>query len=419
MGRRLAGPVKLPNSGPNWYARLTVKPTQRALVGRSRLIRSLGTTDHAKALERWPAAYKALQKEYELLIQKAKSGERVKREEIRQRLPLVWEEEELSTLELAEILTDERFDHPDEASALFEDTYTAIKTRRTLSFNWAELVDLHAETIARRRGEPLSQSWFKAARQAVSRVLEVNESPDTITKEEIRALMEQLRTKGLSDKTISTQFGVLQSLIQTGMEEDKLTLAANPFRSVRFSASTKEQDRYLPFDLKTQLPLLLTEAEHAWIFELLCTTGLRIGELLNRRQQDIQGQMLVIAKTPDWKPKTKSSYRRVPIPLHLLGHLKDLIPVSSPGAWEQRLRPQVRNLFDNKQLVIHSCRHTFKSLARKVGMPSDVSDEIDGHKKKDVSTISDHYGDYPDDVLIKWVDVVSDEIQSIMPGKTD
>ena len=124
--------------------------------------------------------------------------------------------------------------------------------------------------------------------------------------------------------------------------------------------------------------------------------------------------MLVIGKTPDWKPKTKSSYRRVPIPLHLLGHLKDLIPVSSPGAWEQRLRPQIRILFENKQLVVHSCRHTFKSLARKVGMPSDVSDEIDGHKKKDVSTISDHYGDYPDDVLIKWVDSVSKELSSLV-----
>jgi integrase len=331
---------------------------------------------------------------------------------IRAKLPLVWDcPEDLTTVEWTENLTGERLDHPDDASPLFQETWAALAAKRTLSLNWPELVELHAETIARRRGESLSQSWFKAARQAVKRVLEVNELPDTITKGQIRALMEQLRTNGLGDKTIATQFGVLQSLIQTGMEEDKLTLAANPFRSVRFSASTKEQDRYLPFDLKTQLPLLLTETEHAWVFELLCTTGLRIGELLNRRQPDIQGQMLVIGKTPEWKPKTKSSYRRVPIPLHLLGHLNDLIPVSSPGAWEQRLRPQIRNLFDSKQLVVHSCRHTFKSLARKVGMPSDVSDEIDGHKKKDVSTISDHYGDYPDEVLIKWVNVVSKEVR--------
>ena len=49
-------------------------------------------------------------------------------------------------------------------------------------------------------------------------------------------------------------------------------------------------------------------------------------------------------------------------------------------------------------------------------MPSDVSDEIDGHKKKDVTAISDHYGDYPDEVLIKWVDVVSREVRSLAYG---
>ena len=322
--------------------------------------------------------------------------------------------EQFTNDELPGRLTGVRLDDSDEASPLFQEAWAALEAKCTLSPNWHELVNLHAENIARRRGEPLSQLGFKAARQAVSRVLEVNESPDSITKEEIRALMKQLRIKGLSDKTISTQFGVLQSLIQTGMEEDKLTLAVNPFRSVRFSASTKEQDRYLPFDLKTQLPVLLTKAEHAWVFELLCTTGLRIVELLNRRQHDIQGQMLVIGKTSDWKPNAKSSCRRVPIPLHLLGHLKDLIPVSSPEAWEQRQSPQVRKLFNDKQLFIHSCRHTFKSLGRKVGMPSDVSDEIEGHKKKDVQTLCDHYRDYPDDVLIKWVDVVSKEDKSLV-----
>lgn len=414
MGRRLSGPVKLPNSGDNWYARLTVKPSLRPLAGCTRLLRSLRTADHSVALQRWPDAYKALEQELQQRIQNTHTDSQRLRTSIRAGLPLVWDcPSGLTSAELAEILTGERLDHPEDAPPLFKETWAALEAKRTLSLNWPELVDLHAETIARRRGEPLSQSWFKAAAQAVNRVQEINESPDSITKDQIRTLMEELRTKGLSDKTISTQFGVLQSLIQTGMEEDKLTLAANPFRSVRFSASTKEEDRYLPFDLKRQLPLLLTETEHAWIFELLCTTGMRIGELLNRRPEDIQDQMLVIGRTVDWKPKTKSSYRRVPIPTHLLQRLKDLIPVSSPGAWEQRLRPQIRQLFDDKQLVIHSCRHTFKSLARKVGMPSDVSDEIDGHKKKDVSTISDHYGDYPDDVLIKWVNVVSEEIKSL------
>ena len=184
MGRRLAGPVKLPNSGDNWYARLTVKPSLRPVAACTRLLRSLGTTDHSIALQRWPDAYKALEQELQLRIQHANADSQRFRTWIRAKLPLVWDcPEGLTTVEWTENLTGERLDHSDDATPLFQETWAALESKRTLSLNWPELVELHAETIARRRGESLSQSWFKAARQAVKRVLEVNELPDTITKE--------------------------------------------------------------------------------------------------------------------------------------------------------------------------------------------------------------------------------------------
>ncbi len=411
MGRRLAGPVRLRKSGQNWYARLTVKPAERALVGRSRLIRSLGTSDHSIALQRWPKAYQALQQELEQRIQQARGGELVRRQEIRERIRLVWDDDQLAPAEVIEIVTGEKLSDPQEASPLFRQAFTAYTRRRELTYNWDELVNLHAEAIHRRRGEPLSRSWFKTAKQATKRVAEI--LPEQISRDHIKALSQRLRSEGLSDKTIATQLGILQSLMQTGIEEDVVNLDSNPFRSVRFSAATREEDRYLPFE-PDQLRRLLRETRDAWVFELLSSTGLRVGELLNRTPDHIQGQMLVIGKTDTWKPKTKSSYRRVPMPEHLLPKLQELLPVSSPGAWEQRLRQQIKDLFNHRQLVTHSCRHTFKSLSRKVGMPTDISDEIDGHKKKDVSAISDHYGHYPDEVLIQWVDVVSREMQSLM-----
>ncbi len=414
MGRRLAGPVKLRNSGESWYARLTVKPAERPLVGRSRLIRSLGTSDHSIALQRWPKAYQALQQELEQRIQKARSGELVRRQEIRERIRLVWDDDQLAPAEVVEIVTGEKLTDPQEASPLFRQAFTAYTKRRELTYSWDELVSLHAETIDRRRGEPLSRSWFKTAKQGVRRIIGISQTPERTTKSDIKELMQSMKLEGLKGKTIETQLSVLQSIVQTGIEEDVLDLAANPFRSVRFTAATREEDRFLPFDFKVQLPRVLTETRDAWIFELLCSTGMRIGELLNRSHDHLDGQMLIIGRYDKGKPKTKSSFRRVPIPKHLLAHLQELLPVSSTGAWEQRLRKQIKDLFHHRQLVIHSCRHTFKSLSRKVGMPTDISDEIDGHKKKDVSAISDHYGHYPDEVLIKWVDVVSKEIQMLI-----
>jgi hypothetical protein len=80
--------------------------------------------------------------------------------------------------------------------------------------------------------------------------------------------------------------------------------------------------------------------------------------------------------------------------------LKDLLPVSSVQGFEKRLRDEVRRLFpSDTTLTVHSTRHTFKSLSRMVGMPADISDEIDGHKKTTVSAVSDAYGHYPDEVL--------------------
>lgn len=414
MGRRLAGPVKLPNSGESWYARLTVKPADRPLAGRSRLIRSLGTTDHSIALQRWPKAYQALQQELEQRIQKARDGELVRRQEIRERIRLVWDDDQLAPAEVVEVITGEKLSDPQEASPLFRQAFTAYTKRRELTYSWDELVNLHAATIDRRRGEPLSKSWLKSANLGVRRVTAIQQFPQEMTKIDVRRLRESMLTEGLKGTTIATQMGVLQSIVQTGIEEDALDIPTNPFRDVRFSAATREEDQFLPFDFKTQLPRVLTETRDAWIFELYCSTGMRVRELLNRSPDHLDGQMLIIGRSDKGKPKTKSSFRRVPIPEHLLPRVRELLPVSSPGAWEQRLRKQIKDLFNHKQLVTHSCRHTFKSLSRKVGMPTDISDEIDGHKKKDVSAISDHYGHYPDEKLIEWVDVVSKEIHALM-----
>ena len=67
MGR----PLKAPCIGNSrtCYARLTVKPAQRAATGTSRPHKSLRTTDKTIALQRWPMAYAALQDELKLHLQ--------------------------------------------------------------------------------------------------------------------------------------------------------------------------------------------------------------------------------------------------------------------------------------------------------------------------------------------------------------
>lgn len=423
MGRKLAGPVKLPNSGENWFARLTVKPAQRPLVGRTRLIRSLETPDYTLALRRWPAAYAALEQELQRLLAGGVEVSKERRREIRKQVqgfmaPGSREvftpdgSEELLPIEAAEIITGQGLDSSGNAPPLLNEVFTALTTSAPLSHDWQELIDLHASCAEQRKGESLSASWFKQVRLAVDAAEKVVPHPDLLTPTACREILKAFKEGGLTAKTISVKMSLLQAIVQTGIYEGCLKLQTNPFHTVRFAAATSEQNKYLPFDFQTQLPLLLNHSRYGWIYELLCTTGLRSGELLSRGKKHIQGRMLVIGRTADWKPKTKSSYRRVPLPAHLIDPLQELLPISAPRGMEQRLLKEVKQLFDHPQLVTHSCRHTFKSMSRKVGMPTDISDEIDGHKKKDVSAISDHYGSYPDDVLTKWIDVMSDEIQT-------
>jgi hypothetical protein len=67
MGRKSHGPVRL-NNGLTYYARLSVPIKLRALAGKTRLIRSLETTNHSVALKRYGTVMQQLEQELDRLI---------------------------------------------------------------------------------------------------------------------------------------------------------------------------------------------------------------------------------------------------------------------------------------------------------------------------------------------------------------
>lgn len=399
MGRPLKGPVKINAANQNWFARLTVKSADRARARCTRLTRSLGTSDHTEALRRWPAAYKALQEELSLRMAGATDLEL-----IRARLPLMQvdtdltPEAALSPAELTELVlnTELELDNP-----LHLGVYESISAGAELILGWSELLSAYQREKDRKRGRPVSPSTVKNIRQAIKVIEPIQPFPAKLTKQEVRKLIDVFQAGGLKPKTISVKCGLLQSLIQTGIECDVLDTTVNPFTLVSFSGATREEDRRRAFDLKTEIPILKT-SKYWPVFRLLIGSSMRIGEVWSRRNEDIDGIVVIIRDNPsiNWRPKTVSSYRRIPLDPNAATVLKDLLPVSSVQGFEKRLRDEVRRLFpSDTTLTVHSTRHTFKSLSRMVGMPADISDEIDGHKKTTVSAVSDAYGHYPDEVL--------------------
>lgn len=139
-------------------------------------------------------------------------------------------------------------------------------------------------------------------------------------------------------------------------------------------------------------------------------TSLRIGEVVNRDldrdlQQTEDGMMLVIRENPDtgWRPKTKSSIRRVPLDERSVTALRAMYASESkPRTKRDGLNKEMRRLFpEDSRLFVHSCRHSHKTITRVVGMPYEFSDAISGHLKQTVSPTSDGYGKYPDSILIE------------------
>jgi len=135
-----------------------------------------------------------------------------------------------------------------------------------------------------------------------------------------------------------------------------------------------------------------------WIFRLCLYTGARLNEVFQLDANDIRndGGVMYIDFTDqgeDQRLKTKNSRRPVPVHKQLLSDgLLDFIPKEgrlftsgTKDAASKRLNRVIRQSgIMDKEKVVHSARHTFKSACRAVGVDEDISDRLTGHKSSHV-----------------------------------
>ena len=412
MGRPLTGPVRIGNA-PTYYARLHVKPIDRARAGASRLHKSLETSDRRLAMERWPEAYRGLQEELKLRLGTPITEHHL----IRARLEAGY---------ASEVITPEGIEQPtahdraamilnvrelDSTDALHEQVFESLKTNKFVS--WYDLLDNHIQVKERKTGKPPAPSTIsKTKGLIVKTIIPLCPYPTQLTKELVKLMVKQLEDEGKQAVTISSNLGLIQALIGTGIRNDLLPYEVNPFSLVDFSGVTPEGGGRKELT-KQQILKVITEPKDKELFRLMVGTGLRVGELISRNfEQDLQRcaaapqqQMLVIRDNPliGWTTKTKSSVRRVPLDDRSIVALGELYSRKiARRTSKDHLNFQMREMFpDDRRLVVHSCRHTFKTICRIVGMPHEISDAISGHLKQTVSATSDGYGSYPDELLIK------------------
>jgi len=396
-----------------FYARLTVKPADRKRAGATRLFKSLETKDKEIALKRWPAAYQQLQEELKLRLGSPITEHHLIRARLESGFAETMQvgEGEAGARTLGEV---QRVD-PEERAAqilnvqvldpdneLHEQTFKAVKTGKFVT--WDDVLQNHIKVKKRKTSRGLAPVTILKLENIVKAIQSICPYPNDLDKTKAKQLIAQLENEGVKPITISTKVGLLKAAITSAIKQDVVSFEINPFSTIDFSAQMDEEDKRRGFELKTELPLLLS-SKYGNFYRLLCGTGMRINEAMSRDlEKDIDGQMLIVRE--DLKAgkrlKTSSSIRRVPLDEQAMEALKELRTHKLANkTLRNNLNKVIHNLFDNDPLLVtHSCRHTYKTITRVVGVSHEISDSISGHLKSTVSKTSDGYGEYPDELLI-------------------
>lgn len=420
---RVRGPRKKPNGGPNFYACLTVPKALRQKARKTELWRSLGTANPTLASKLYGAAIEALERDLEELVADLPLAEQVELNRGRLLTAVSIEKDGRTQLKefedddpllVAEALTKGREDQVD----AFPLVYEALSSSERMAVTWEELRDHYAKVRATKKGQTLSSSALFEVNKAIEVMSRYASYPDLLTVKHCRQIYRYyIDQSGLKPKTVMSRLGMAKTMIKAGIKHEVLRLQSNPWDPIDFIVQDRPEDSYRPFS-DDEIRQLFAITEYPQVWYLLFGTALRIGELWSRESDHLDGQMLKIipSKRQGNRLKTQTSIRRVPLNQTAIDYFRFIAPYpKSQDTLQRYLRAELNMLSSrDEKLVIHSTRHTWKTWSRRVGMPIDVSDEIDGHKKKITTDVSDGYGIYPDELLLEQGQKIWNYLDSLL-----
>jgi integrase len=214
----------------------------------------------------------------------------------------------------------------------------------------------------------------------------------TINETHIDTLVFELERLGNGNATINRKLATLSKMMTVASErgwisrKPKLDRKREPANRIRF-LSPDEENRLLTFVRH------IGRGQAAEAFAVLLDTGLRVGEALASKWEDIdldRGTITVWRSKAD-KPRT------VPLTARAKKILKDIRDrtVGGSGPFSNIEYGYLRHawimarahmgLHGDEQFVIHSLRHTFASRLVQVGVPILTVKELCGHKTIEVT----------------------------------
>ena len=226
---------------------------------------------------------------------------------------------------------------------------------------------------------------------------------------DVEVFLQKLVTDNQSDSKYTKCRGMLYQIFKKAVGND--LVRKNPVEFIekhRSKAPAKAKDAFEEEEIR----ILMTELPNnkiGWSIRLLLGTGMRSQELLALRPEDIEEDGSVIhirhainmvkGRAYVGEPKSKDSYRDIPVPRNIQAFAIALRETNYHYIWQSPRRDAPCNpsffrdeykkameLVDGvRMLTPHSCRHTFVTQMQALGVDIPTIQKIVGHADLDMT----------------------------------
>lgn len=286
-------------------------------------------------------------------------------------------------------------------------TPAMIATKEYFFDEWADMwFALHKETIS-----PTTQEHYTYTLRALKQYFGRKKLKD-IRAYDIEVFLQMYRTRGRATSTLAQYKGMMYQIMHKAEAND--LIHKNPVRFVnklRYPNTLPHRDVFSAEEIRilfSELPL----DRIGLSIRLLLGTGMRSQELLALEPRHIsedgseirieQAVHLVKGTVSVGSPKTRRSYRTIPVPTLLQPYAKALRNTTRTFIWEEKIpgipcnpsyfRKQFHEALEAipevKTLTPHCCRHTYVSQLQALGIDISTIQSIVGHATLDMT---EHY----------------------------
>ncbi len=283
---------------------------------------------------------------------------------------------------------------------------------RTASEEWLRMAETGA--IRTRSGDRYKPSALRGYEQALRLrlvpALGAHKLND-IDRADLQRLVATWHEDGLSASSIRNTINAVRAIYRDADLLAQGSIAINPTLGLRLPAVRGKRDRIAPADEALQLLLALPPEDRAlWATALFA--GLRLGELMALRFEDVDFEQGTIRVTRSFdpkagfvEPKSKAGRRRVPIAALLREYLEAHRELAGRatglvfGRTDDRpFQPQTVNDRARRAwakeglnpIGLHECRHTCASFFIAAGVNAKTLSTFMGHAS--ITTTLDRYG---------------------------